>query len=383
MDNKNTNNVKNNKTKNKNYAVQNKKSADIDIDEEILRSVEAMSAPVYSKDFKGNNENDGLDGANDRMNAADGADNAETGGNNRADAAHSSSDIRLNKKLRQWNKYKKYVYTLGGIAVAAIVVVAGAKIIGGLNKGDNGAATTAQKQTTAKQETTAAIADNNTVGTETQAQQTTVADADKPYNRIFTTDKKVDSEDFSYKDYYANSVFVGDMIISGIEHYGYLDSSQVISDDNVTTDKATKFVDQIVSANPDKVFIMLGLNDLNYGTDIRSTDKITQYYKDLIHEIQDKLPNTKIHIVSVLPISKSYEDKSTVKISNNNIKELNKKLVQMVATDGVSYIDLYNAFTDGSGNLDSELTSNGVALYNSCYGFMLNTIAEITNIDAK
>lgn len=173
------------------------------------------------------------------------------------------------------------------------------------------------------------------------------------------------------------------MIISGIEHYGYLDSSQVISDDNVTTDKATKFVDQIVSANPDKVFIMLGLNDLNYGTDIRSTDKITQYYKDLIHEIQDKLPNTKIHIVSVLPISKSYEDKSTVKISNNNIKELNQKLVQMVATDGVSYIDLYNAFTDGSGNLDSELTSNGVALYNSCYGFMLNTIAEITNIDAK
>ena len=193
---------------------------------------------------------------------------------------------------------------------------------------------------------------------------------------MYTSTKTIAKEEFTKSDFYSTSVFFGDSIVNGIEYYNHLGPDKVVSDVNVTTDKATKYISDVVMYNPSKVFVMIGINDLNYGT--RSTETIVSNYKALVSELHTKLPSAEIYIVSVLPITKAYESKTTVYIKNTAIDSLNTQLKTMVENvDSVSFVDIAPSFKDSAGYLDSNATSNGLNLTNAYYGFMLNTIAEL------
>jgi len=282
------------------------------------------------------------------------------------------SDIRINKKMRLWNKYKNYIIAVAGIIAVIFLVVVVFKGCG-KSGSDESAKVTDPNEIV---ETTKDSSDQSTQSASEQTKAVTQSTTQAATgNKIYTTTRVLAKEDFTSSSFYENSVFLGDFIVSGIEYYGFLGKNKVVADTNLTTDKALNNIDQLASSAPQKVFIMLGINDLNYG--VRSVDTIAANYATLIAQIKGKLPSAKIYILSVLPITQSYETKANVYIRKTNLDQLNGKLKEIVTTSGVDYLELGTPFSSSTGYLNESATSNGLNISSDYYGFLLNTIADM------
>ena len=282
------------------------------------------------------------------------------------------SDIRINKKMRLWNKYKNYI--IGFVGLFAVVFLVIFMVNGGGKSGtdDSMKATVSDEVSTSTKDS----ANQSTQAATNQTKSTTQATTQSSsVNKVYTTTKVLAKEEFTTASFYDNSVFLGDFIVSGIEYYGFLGKNKVIADTNLTTDKALANIDQLASYAPQKVFIMLGINDLNYG--VRGVDTIVDNYATLIAQIKAKLPSAKIYILSVLPITQAYESKANVYIRKANLDQLNSKLKEIVTTSGVDYLEVGIPFQNSTGYLNENVTSNGLNISNDYYGFLLNTIADM------
>ena len=141
----------------------------------------------------------------------------------------------------------------------------------------------------------------------------------------------------------------------------------------MTSDKLSGYMDEFVSNSPDSVYIMVGINDLNYGS--RSVEDIYNYEKSFIEELKSKLPDTDVYVLSVLPISKRFESSSKVK--QTNIDALNNMFSENASSLGITYIDVASAYKDGTGYFGSSYTDSGYNLKSGYYAFMLNGIAGV------
>lgn len=283
-----------------------------------------------------------------------------------------NSEIRINKKMRLWNKYKNYIIGFAGILIVVLLVLLVLKGCGKSTDESKNTTSAIDNVTNANKGTSQSATDQTKSADQPTTQAMTQAVA---ANKVYTTNKVVSKEDFTTSSFYDNSVFLGDSIVSGIGYYGFLPTNKIIADTNLTTDKAVSKVDELASNSPQKVFIMLGINDLNYGT--RGVDTIAANYETLISQLKVKLPSAKIYIISILPITQTYEAKANVYIRKANLDQLNNKLKSMVATSGIDYIEVSTAFQNSTGYLSDNVTNNGLNISNDYYGFLLNTIAEM------
>lgn len=299
------------------------------------------------------------------------------------------SDLKINKRMRMWNRYKNLF--IGGVAIVIILiffVIILKSCSNNSPEAEINSKPTVNETATSKlvngEDITKNSNENQTKApsqaeTNPSQQETTQATTAASGNSVYTTNKTVEKQDVTSKDYYSNSIILGDALANGFEYYKYLDDSRVVSNNNMTVAKGGDYIDEVVSANPDKVFVTLGINDLNNGFSTNTiVDTTAKNYESLIGSIKSKLPNSKIYIVSVLPITKAYESKTTVYITKANIDSLNSKL-QAIAekTDNVAYVNIASAYTDSTGYLTSSVTNNGLNIASGYYGFMLNTIAEM------
>ena len=89
-------------------------------------------------------------------------------------------------------------------------------------------------------------------------------------------------------------------------------------------------VDTIVSEHPDKVFVMIGTNDVSRGHDNGDTAGYVRETLELIHE---RLPEAEIYLQSVLPRTSRYA---------SQIEELNGLYEGLCSELGyVEWVDLY------------------------------------------
>lgn len=241
--------------------------------------------------------------------------------------------IQLNRKMRLWNKYKNPI--IGAVSVIVIVIAAvvvlracsvGKTDDSGKTDNKNNNSTTmsasvdkTEIQTTAgsTQETTASVNDNTT--------QTTAAMASK--GSVVKITDPADEEEYSTNDLYADTVLFGDMIIEGIQDYGYLGTGNIVSDNNLTTDKAHNYISDVKDRTPSQIFLLVGLNDLNYGT--RSGTDVAERIENLVAALKENIPSAKIYVVSLLPVTESFEAKSSVKIKQSDIMMRIRSLQKM------------------------------------------------------
>ena len=165
----------------------------------------------------------------------------------------------------------------------------------------------------------------------------------------------------------------GDMIIEGIQDYGYLGTGNIVSDNNLTTDKAHNYISDVKDRTPSKIFLLVGLNDLNYGT--RSGTDVAERIENLVAALKENIPSAKIYVVSLLPVTESFEAKSSVKIKQSDINDANKKLAEDATTMGAVFVDIADSFKDGSGYLNTKYSTGGYNLNHNYYPFFLNKLA--------
>ena len=223
-----------------------------------------------------------------------------------------------------------------------------------------------------KQESTQGVQDE-TQRSDNSSQEASQQTTQAASGRSLAVSGTPQSEDYTSSAAYSKSVFIGDFVVSGISQFGFVADSQVISSNSMTSDKLTGYLDDIVSQSPDSVYIMVGINDLNYGS--RSVDDIYKYEKEFIEAVKSALPSANVYVLSVLPISQRFESSSKVKQAN--IDSLNGMFSENASTLGITYIDVATVFKDGSGYFGSSYTDSGYNLKSGYYAFMLNGIAGV------
>lgn len=293
----------------------------------------------------------------------------------------SRPEIKINRKMRMWNKYKSYCIIGCGIVAVVLIVMMIVNIFPGSNdktqlpsgngkdivkesKTDAGSQFQQESQSESQQESQT---ENNTeASTEAPTQAPT-----QPPTQAPVTPSAPEKQTFTAKDKFAKSVFVGDTIVNGISFYKYLNASSVVSSTNMISEQIAGRAGEIVSGNPDKIFIMIGLNDANYGT--RTTDQVLKNIKTSVEAIKARNSSATVYLLSVTPITKEFESSSNVKQSF--INELNYKLSTNASSFGAKYIDVATSFKDSSGYLYPECTGSGYSLKTEYYPYLLNRIA--------
>ena len=280
---------------------------------------------------------------------------------------NDKSKISLNLKMRLWNRYRNYVIGLAVIVVLVVIFAIVLNNCGHKKNNDNNKETTAPVTT---QEHSSKEQETSSVQTTQAATEATTKAA---VGRSLKLSGTAEVQDNTSSDHYKNAMFIGDFVISGISGFGFASDSQVIASNSMTSDKLSGYMDEFVSNSPDSVYIMVGINDLNYGS--RSVEDIYNYEKSFIEELKSKLPDTDVYVLSVLPISKRFESSSKVK--QTNIDALNNMFSENASSLGITYIDVASAYKDGTGYFGSSYTDSGYNLKSGYYAFMLNGIAGV------
>lgn len=149
-------------------------------------------------------------------------------------------------------------------------------------------------------------------------------------------------------------VFLGDSLIEA-GHWAevFTTTTRAVRNRGIngdTTEHILKRLAEIVKGRPQKVFILVGTNDLWLGTDI---SKILGNYQEIISSLKEKSATTKIYIMSVLPRNARFA--SIIQKFNSQLHTLSNKFA-------VEYLDLYPYFLDTSGHLNPQYSNDELHL---------------------
>ncbi|RXI50981.1 hypothetical protein DP124_10970 [Clostridium tetani] len=139
-----------------------------------------------------------------------------------------------------------------------------------------------------------------------------------------------------YKTFFKDSIILGDSISEGLSFYEVLDTNNVIAKKGLTLYKAQKEVPNIVVKNPKKLFIFLGNNDL--FEENLTKDQFIKQYSSLVNTIRQNVPNTKIYILSILPVSNSAEKENSF-LNRERILSFNNAIKYMAEKHNLNYIN--------------------------------------------
>jgi len=166
-------------------------------------------------------------------------------------------------------------------------------------------------------------------------------------------------------------MFLGDSITDFAEWNDYFPDLKIINRgiSGDVIDGVMKRKQQIINQAPDKLFLMIGTNDLGKGF---SAGSIADKSERLICFLKDSLPATSIFIQSVLPVSGN-----NIR-SNDDIVRLNTELEKIVQKqENMVYVDLHSLFVDESGCLKDELTFDGLHINGKGYTIWADYIKEL------
>lgn len=162
-----------------------------------------------------------------------------------------------------------------------------------------------------------------------------------------------------------HAVFLGDSLTEGISLYNYAKTGNVVAKKGLSIEKAMKKVNTIAKKKPQCVFIMLGINDLNYAS--YSMDDVEKNYKKLVKKLHKKLPDTKIYIQSLLPVTDKFQ-KAHKRLTNKRIDKMNHRLKKLgESCDYAIYLDINSLYRNKKGVLPKSFSSDGYHLKAECY----------------
>lgn len=162
-------------------------------------------------------------------------------------------------------------------------------------------------------------------------------------------------------------VFLGNSITNGAE-WGELFNNKHVKNRGISGDICMGVYDRldaVLKGKPAKIFLLIGINDVNRGT---SADTIVARIKMIAQKIKTDSPKTKLYLQSVLPVTDHYKMFQGHTSRWQVVPEINKGLIRLAKEMGVTYIDLYSHFVDEkTGKMNTEYTNDGVHLLGKGY----------------
>jgi len=166
-------------------------------------------------------------------------------------------------------------------------------------------------------------------------------------------------------------VFLGDSITEGGE-WGELFDNNMIRNRGIAGDVSSALygrLDDIIRLSPNKVFLMVGVNDLLFV----SVDEVVKNYKAIVEKVTKEIPSCQLYLQSVLPINSEVRN---IPISNKSIKSLNVAIQQIAKEKNLQYLDIHALLQDEKGNLKAQYTQDGIHINGEAYVVWSQAIKE-------
>ncbi|NEO49508.1 MAG: acylhydrolase [Moorea sp. SIO4A3] len=150
------------------------------------------------------------------------------------------------------------------------------------------------------------------------------------------------------------SMVVGDSLslwlpAQGLPNY-QLWLNQGISGEN--TSQILSRLSAFYQTRPDTIYVMAGINDLRQG---KTDQVILNNLRQITRQLRQNHPQAQLIIQSILPTR-------ATAISNQRIRNLNQQIAQIAQQEGAAYLNLHKLFTDSKGQMQHNLTTDGIHL---------------------
>lgn len=121
------------------------------------------------------------------------------------------------------------------------------------------------------------------------------------------------------------------------------------------------------------------MNEPSYVEDI-----LIDNYKHILLQIKERLPQTKIYIMSYYPVNSNKKSGLNEEIkkamfatrTNKAINKANLRLETLAKELSCGYIDVHSILLDNIKNLDEKYTLEGIHLKPNAYEVVLNTLIK-------
>jgi lysophospholipase L1-like esterase len=188
----------------------------------------------------------------------------------------------------------------------------------------------------------------------------------------YRTNKKAiyEEENEIYADYEVDVAFIGDSLTDGYDvkrfYSDYLVSNRGIAGDT-TFDLENRLEVSLYDLKPKIVVMLIGAN--NFKTMFDNYEEILVGYKT-------NLPNTRVILLSLTPMSMEWG-------KNNNIAKNNNIIIKSLAEKySFEYVDLYNALlNEETGEIYEEYTIDGGHLTEAGYVVLTNEITSVLEVE--
>lgn len=190
------------------------------------------------------------------------------------------------------------------------------------------------------------------------------------------------------KSYFDNTVFIGDTLTLGFTAYNFLLKDNVITSldlnlSNVMTQtvqvngEELSAVSALKKKGAENVYILFGSD----GISMVQTNTLLNNYASFLDAVKNALPNAKIYVLSISPVTAGRESAANNAIFNKDIDEYNSKLLNIANDKNVYFVDANTALKNNKGLLDdSNAESDGLHINKNAYSiltdYILTHIAE-------
>lgn len=181
---------------------------------------------------------------------------------------------------------------------------------------------------------------------------------------------------------YADDLFIGDSIFTGLYLYEYLDVKNVAAKVGYTPYNALhkdfsqtysgSAADYAKEMQPKHIYIMLGSNAMGAGTNY---DAVAAQYDELVEQLQKDCRNSQICVISVPPVTADSSAAANANITNSSIDLMNAKLKKMAEQNHVVYFDLNSMLSDDNGYFIEEYAEmDGLHFKGATYKVLLSAL---------
>ena len=153
------------------------------------------------------------------------------------------------------------------------------------------------------------------------------------YLKVESVLNGLDNGTTTYKKVFKNVCIVGDSLMDGLEAYGILNSNNLITQVSASLYHLSSNVRKIIRMNPPVLILHYGVNMIS--TEQRHLNNYVNMYTDLVKQIKNSLPDTRIIISGIFPVNRDIAKARRFGM----IDEYNKNLRAMCEKLDIEYMD--------------------------------------------
>lgn len=185
----------------------------------------------------------------------------------------------------------------------------------------------------------------------------------------FTTKQRLDSfRELNKQAQKGGVVFVGDSITEGFPIHEILQCEKPMYNRGISGDTITgvleKLKEEVFELMPQKVFLLIGTNDLGNG---EQPAEVVGRIEKICRSIKETVPEVELFVESIYPVNENdFVNATPMPVvglrSNEAIQKTNKGIREIAADLKLTYIDLYFKLVDKAGKLNKNYSYDGLHL---------------------